>query len=289
MSFLQTTALGAIAGVTIFLGLPVGRAQHMSTRVRVALSMLSVGILTFILVDVSSEGIGIVQTHLDAFKAHHASFGSVVVVFALLAGGFVVGVGGIASVQRRVIGRRPAPPLPPLAGGQSVAVLTGPELAALSRDESASERRALRTGMTIAGAIGMHNMAEGLAIGVAAQAGQVSLATVLIIGFALHNATEGFGIVGPLGGVRPSWSWLGLAGLIGGAPTFLGSMIGYQISGDALQLAFYALAGGAILYVIGEIWSGVRRHGHTELGLYMLGAGFALGVATDLIVAYGGA
>ncbi len=43
----------------------------------------------------------------------------------------------------------------------------------------------------------MHNFAEGLAIGVSARAGAISLATVLIIGFALHNATEGFGIVGP--------------------------------------------------------------------------------------------
>ena len=75
--------------------------------------------------------------------------------------------------------------------------------------------------MTIAVAIGLHNFAEGLAIGVSAQAGEIALATVLIIGFALHNATEGFGIVGPLGGVRPSWRWLGLAGLVGGGPTFL--------------------------------------------------------------------
>jgi ZIP family zinc transporter len=127
-----------------------------------------------------------------------------------------------------------------------------------------------------------------LAIGVSAQAGDVALATVLIIGFALHNATEGFGIVGPLGTVRPSWAWLGLAGLVAGGPTFLGSMVGYAVSSSALELLFFALAGGAILYVIGEIWAGVRRHGHRELGLYLLGIGFLLGIATDLVVAYGG-
>jgi ZIP family zinc transporter len=112
---------------------------------------------------------------------------------------------------------------------------------------------------------------------------------VLIIGFALHNATEGFGIVGPLGGVRPSWRWLGVAGLVGGGPTFLGAMLGYQVHSGPLELCFYALAGGAILYVIGEIWAGVRRYGHRELGLYLLAGGFLLGVATDLIVSYGGA
>jgi len=111
---------------------------------------------------------------------------------------------------------------------------------------------------------------------------------VLVIGFGLHNATEGFGIVGPLGGVRPSWRWLGLVGLIGGGPTFLGTLVGFQVHSDALELMFYALAGGAILYVIGEIWTGMRRYGHRTLGLYMIAGGFLLGVATDLVVSYGG-
>nr|MDQ2896468.1 ZIP family metal transporter [Actinomycetota bacterium] len=152
----------------------------------------------------------------------------------------------------------------------------------------AARRRALRTGLTIAAAIGVHNFAEGLAIGVSARAGAISLATVLIVGFALHNATEGFGIVGPLGDVTPSWRWLGLAGLIGGGPTFLGSIVGYEVTSHALELAFYAMAGGAILYVIGEVWNGMRRYGYRELELAMLTAGFVIGVLTDLVVAYGG-
>ena len=168
-------------------------------------------------------------------------------------------------------------------------MVTAAELADHRSAVSAVERRALRTAMVIAVAIGLHNFAEGLAIGVSSQAGEIGLATVLIIGFALHNATEGFGIVGPLGEIRPSWKWLGLAGLVAGGPTFLGAMVGYQVTSDALELLFFALAGGAILYVIGEIWNGVRRLGHTELGLYLLGVGFLLGVATDLVVAYGGA
>ena len=159
----------------------------------------------------------------------------------------------------------------------------------LALELDAARRRALRTGLTIAAAIGVHNFAEGLAIGVSARAGAISLATVLIVGFALHNATEGFGIVGPLGDVRPSWRWIGLAGLIGGGPTFLGAMVGYGVTSHPLELAFYAAAGGAILYVIGEVWNGMRRYGHRELGLLMVTAGFMVGVVTDLIVAAGGA
>ncbi|MGA8335701.1 MAG: ZIP family metal transporter, partial [Solirubrobacteraceae bacterium] len=159
---------------------------------------------------------------------------------------------------------------------------------ALALEMDAARRRALRVGLTIAAAIGVHNFAEGLAIGVSARAGAISLATVLIIGFALHNATEGFGIVGPLGDVRPSWRWIGLAGLIGGGPTFLGSIVGYAVTSEPLELAFYACAGGAILYVIGEIWNGMRRYGYRELGLLMVSAGFLVGVLTDLVVTYGG-
>src|ERR1700730_14718100 len=157
---------------------------------------------------------------------------------------------------------------PPIAGGAGVAALTGEEADAVAVELDAARRRALRTGLTIAAAIGV--------------------ATVLIIGFALHNATEGFGIVGPLGDVKPSWRWIGLAGLIGGGPTFLGSIVGYTVTSQPLELAFYATAGGAILYVIGEIWNAMRRYGHRELGLVMVTAGFMIGVITDLIVTYGG-
>jgi len=47
--------------------------------------------------------------------------------------------------------------------------------------------------------------------------------------------------------------------------------------------------GGAILYVVGEVWASARRFGHRTLGLHLLAAGFMAGVATDLIVTYGGA
>jgi len=246
--------------------------------------MFSVGVLVFLLVDVLGHGFEIAEGAVTEFDAGTASFGHAAGLALLLVGGFGVGSAGLGILERRL---RAGAPLPPIAGG-STEVLTASDQQALDTQEAAARARALQTGVIIAIAIGVHNLAEGLAIGVSAQSGEIGLATVLVIGFALHNATEGFGIVGPLGDVKPSWTWLGLTGLIGGAPTFFGAMIGYHVTSDPLELCFYAVAGGAILYVIGEIWHGMRRYGHRELGLLMLAAGFTAGVLTDLVVAYGG-
>jgi ZIP family zinc transporter len=280
MSFGETALLGALAGFTIFLGLPVGRLTTLGPRARVGLAMFSVGVLVFLLVDVLSHGFEIAEDAVAAFKDGDGSFLHAAWLSLLLLGGFSLGSAGLGLAERRLRSRAAAPP--PVAGGAVDALADQQGLV------DAARANALRTGLVIAMAIGLHNFAEGLAIGVSAQSGEIGLATVLIIGFALHNTTEGFGIVGPLGDVQPSWRWLLAAGLIGGGPTFVGSMIGYSVTSEPLELAFYAVAGGAILYVIGEIWHGMRRFGHRELGLLLLAFGFAAGVVTDLVVAYGG-
>src|SRR5205823_4280628 len=77
-----------------------------------------------------------------------------------------------------------------------------------------SQSPARQLAFLIAIGIGLHNFAEGLAIGSAAAGGEIALATLLVVGFALHNATEGFGITAPLcadraeGEPRPSWGSL---------------------------------------------------------------------------------
>jgi ZIP family zinc transporter len=247
--------------------------------------MFSVGILVFLLVDVLAHGFEISEHAMEAFSEGEGSFARAAALALLLVGGFALGSAGLGLLERRM--RPAARPLPPIAGG-SVDALTVEEEAMFAEKTDEVRSAALRTGLVIAAAIGLHNFAEGLAIGVSAGTGEIGLATVLIIGFALHNATEGFGIVGPLGDVTPSWRWLALAGVIGGGPVFLGSMLGYNVASEPLELIFYAIAGGAILYVIGEIWHGMRRYGHRELGLGLLACGFAAGVLTDLVVVYGG-
>src|SRR3954453_8423825 len=157
MTFAATAGLGAIAGGTIFLGLPVGRARNVSVRTKVALSMLSAGILPCVFMDVGSEALGIIEIRLDAFKDGHASLWPVIGLFALLSAGFLAGGGGIASVQGRAQrgargqGRLAPRRSPRIAGGESAAVMTAAEL---REHERAFGGEALRTGMVIAAAIG---------------------------------------------------------------------------------------------------------------------------------------
>ncbi|WP_211273213.1 ZIP family metal transporter [Streptomyces hirsutus] len=142
----------------------------------------------------------------------------------------------------------------------------------------------------IAIGIGLHNFAEGLAIGNSAAKGEISLAVLLVIGFGLHNATEGFGIVAPLAAenVRPSWSSLVLLGLIGGGPTFVGTLVGQHLVNDALSIAFLGLAAGSILYVIIELLAVARRAAMKVVTTWMLLLGLLLGFATNAVVTAAG-
>ena len=131
MGFTETVALGAIAGFTIYIGLPLGRIKRVDDRLRVGLAMFSVGILAFIFMDVTKHGEAILETAVAHFKAHTTGFGHVLGLFALLAVGFTVGTAGISAVERRLRSRRTAPA--PIAGGEAAAVLDAEQLALARR------------------------------------------------------------------------------------------------------------------------------------------------------------
>jgi ZIP family zinc transporter len=288
LSFAQTALLGALAGFTIYLGLPIARLRLLSSRARVGLAMFAVGILAFIFVDVIKHANDIVDGALAGYKHGNASFGHLAALAALLIGGFGLGSAGLGILERRL---RPktGPAFPPVAGGSDAAAFGADEALRLAAEADAARSRALQTGLVIAVAIGLHNFAEGLAIGVSARSGAISLATVLIVGFALHNTTEGFGIVGPLGGVTPSWRWLGLVGLIGGGPTFLGTLVGEQFTSAILGVAFLSLAAGSILYVVIELLAVARASKLKVITTWAILLGLTLGFVTDAIVTAAGA
>src|SRR6476469_9209859 len=276
MSTTQTLLLGAIAGFTIYVGLPMGRLNNVSPKMRAALSAVATGILVFLFWDVVSHGVEPVESHLEAHK--WAAFTGYATLLGL---GFTAGLMSLVYYDNWLKNRRSTP-------------LVGPGAAAVDEFEPHGWLDSLTPGrrlaLLIATGIGLHNFGEGLAIGQSAAAGELSLALVLIIGFGLHNATEGFGIVGPMAGEpeMPSWGFLGLMGLIGGGPTFLGTLIGQAWVSPALEVAFFAVAGGSILYVVIQLFDVCKRYGMPKLVSWMLLGGLLLGFGTDWVLVAAG-
>jgi zinc transporter, ZIP family len=277
MSTGQTLLLGAIAGFTIYLGLPLGRVKSPSTAMRAGMTAFATGILIFLFWDVLGHGVEPVEA---AVEDHH--WGRLAELAPLLGIGLAVGLMSLVYYDRWMNDHRATP----LVGPGAAAV---DEFRLRSWIENLTPGR--RLALLIATGIGLHNFGEGLAIGQAAAADEVSLALVLIIGFALHNATEGFGIVGPMSGEaeRPSWAFLGLMGLIGGGPTFIGTVIGQAWVSEALSVAFFALAAGSILYVVLQLAEVCRRYAMPVAVAWWILAGLALGFATDFVLVAAGA
>ncbi|MDP9027181.1 MAG: zinc permease [Actinomycetota bacterium] len=249
---------GLLAGATILLGLPVGRLRQPAPTLRIVLNAGAVGVLLFLVWDVLSHAWEPIDVALVA-----RPIPPVIILFAaLFVIGLVVGLLGIALFEKRWLRRTERIELPPR-----------------------------RLALLIAIGIGLHNFAEGLAIGQSAASGQIALAGVLVVGFALHNATEGFGIVAPLTGEaeRPSWGYLLLLGAIGGGPTLLGTLVGSLFVSAALSVLFLALAAGSIVYVIIQLLGVLARARRTELTAAGILVGMIAGFATDAILTAGGA
>jgi ZIP family zinc transporter len=269
VSTAQIVLLGGIAGSTIFIGLPLGRLKSPRTEVKAGLAAFAIGILLFLLVDVLQHGFGPVE---EAVEEHAWSeFAGYGVLFLI---GAVVGLLGLVYYDRWVSRERGKSMLGP--GAASAAEFEANWVGGMSP--------ARWLALLIATGIGLHNFSEGLAIGQAGAAGEIGLALVLIIGFGLHNSTEGFGIVAPLSGERPSWRFLGLLGLIGGGPTFLGTVVGQAWTSTALSVAFLALAAGSILYVVIQLLNVTQRLGHKTLVCWAILAGLVLGFGTELVL-----
>ncbi|WP_254271895.1 ZIP family metal transporter [Haloarcula marina] len=158
---------------------------------------------------------------------------------------------------------------------------------AVSEWNSAGDVRPLGLAYLVALSIGLHNLAEGLAIGSSVALGHVSLGAFLVVGFMIHNVTEGPAVVAPVAeGERPSlWHFVAL-GTLAGAPVIFGGWIGSAAYSPTLGALFLAIGVGAILQVNWEIGRMVRRRGSlvTPANLLAFFAGLAVMYATDLLV-----
>jgi zinc transporter ZupT len=99
----------------------------------------------------------------------------------------------------------------------------------------------------------LHNFGEGLAIGGAFAAGSAGLGTFLVLGFALHNVTEGIGIAAPMLRVRPPlWTFAALT-LLAGGPAVLGMWAGSLAYAPQWSAFALAVGAGAIMQVVVEV------------------------------------
>jgi zinc transporter, ZIP family len=294
MSETQTLLLGFIAGVTIVIGLPLGRVRSVKPGTRQFLNAIAIGILIFLIWDVLVHAFEPVDNALGKLHDGSGGVGPVAGYAALFFLGITVGLGSLVLYEGW-LGTRARAASSSSSSSSSRGFGPGtmaPEELTASRARGISGwSTARRLSLLIAVGIGLHNFGEGLAIGGSAAAGDIGLATVLVIGFALHNGTEGFGIVAPLAaeGDRPSWGFLLLMGLIGGGPTFVGTAVGRQFTSNAMSVIFLTLAAGSILYVVIQLLGVAYKNGRKELIYWGVLLGLSAGFVTDMVVTAGGA
>jgi zinc transporter, ZIP family len=258
MSQTAAVALGAIAGGTIFLGLPVARIHGLPRAVQGFLNAFATGILVFLLWDILTHAGEPVEAALEPGQ------GSFPALAGIFAASLALGLLGLVYFNRTVFSHLRHGTAAPNARSLSLAIATG---------------------------LGLHNLSEGLAIGQSAHLGAIAFTGVLAIGFALHNITEGFGIAAPMTteAKPPSWGFLGLAGLIGGGPTFIGTWIGYLAGSTYFSVAFLAMAAGALIYVLNELFNLGRRISTPPMFAWGVLGGFLTAFGTDLFLVSTGA
>ncbi len=261
-SLSEILLLGAVAGFTIFLGLPV-MLLHISDKKKGLLNAIAMGILVFLIVDVfGSAWRSTVDASISAMSTNGSSLTAVSNLIAMF-GGIGVGLLGLVAFERRYLGKT----------------------------ERVQPFASHRIATMIALGIGAHNLSEGLAIGQSYASGAVALAILLVIGFGAHNATEGFGILAPLTGLetRPKLSFLIKILLVGGAPTFIGTVLGSLFYSPIAYVLFLSLAGGALVYVVMMMYNAGRRQTSNDVLMVGIFLGLCAGFLTDLIISLGGA
>lgn len=305
MDYWQLLLLGSIAGFTIFLGLPLAVLQNLSPRKKGFLNAFAIGILVFLIIDVFSHAWESAEGAANDAIAGKSSLSNAIVSLLAMFGGLGIGLLGLTWYESRYMRRRPTQSHRMFFGAEEQGGGSGVVTTSSSsgdHNHHNNERRqqqqhllqevnAYKLAMMIAIGIGAHNFSEGLAIGQSYVSGAIALAILLIIGFGAHNATEGFGIAGPLTGLvnKPKVRFLILLGLIGGGPTFIGTIIGSLWTSNIASILFLSVAGGALIYVSMLMYNSGRKQTTNSILMIGIFVGLFAGFTTDLMIALAGA
>jgi hypothetical protein len=215
-----------------------------------AIMAVTVGLLAFLAIDATLEGLALAGEGSQAF-------------------------GGAALVF--------------LGAGAAYLLMSGVSawLSARRRTSAASGAAGSTLALLVAAGIGLHNLGEGVAIGAAYSVGALALGAFLVVGFAIHNTTEGLAIVAPLASERPSLGRLALLGLLAGAPAVLGAWIGAAALNSSLAAFLFGFGAGAIVQVVVQLAPSLRDDEGRTLHPVAVGgllAGMGIMFLTGLLV-----
>lgn len=150
------------------------------------------------------------------------------------------------------------------------------------------EARARRRAWLFVTAIALHNLPEGLAIGVAFAGNDLASARSLATGIALQDVPEGLVVALALRGTGYSRGFSALLGTLSGLTEPLAALVGVALVGLSAPLLPWALAGaaGAMLYVVShEVIPESHRMGHETFATAGLMLGFVLMMYLDVALA----
>ncbi len=133
-------------------------------------------------------------------------------------------------------------------------------------------------------AIALHNLPEGMAIGVSFSQGDMSVGLPLTTAIALQDIPEGLAVALALRGAGFAPGFAVLVAALSGALEPVGALLGVGLS-SGLAMAYPAglgLAAGAMIFVVShEVIPETHRNGHQTPATLGLMAGFALMMVLD--------
>ena len=197
--------------------------------------------------------------------------------------GFAVGGGGLLLANRLLPHlhlphrEEPGHPLHPDEPG-----------AAVSDDGRTEERTTddpVRRALLVGGTVTVHNVPEGLAIGIAFASGETAVGTALAVAIAIQNVPDGFAVAVPAvdAGVSRRRTLL-YTTMSGGVPEPIAAAVGFllveTVSGAFPAAAGFA-AGAMVAVVLRELVPWSHGHGHADAATLTFLAGFALMIVVE--------
>lgn len=259
IAVLASLAAGSASGLG---ALPVLFFRTLSDRLRDGLLGFSAGIM------LAATSFSLIIPGLSAAEASVGAFPGALVVGAgiLLGGAFVWMADALTPHEHQV-------------KGAEGLVLLGPG----TTNELA---RKIRRIWLFVFAVTLHNLPEGLAVGVGYGAGELGRGTALALGIGLQNIPEGFAVAIALSAL-PGMTAARASGLalLSGLVEPIGAIVGAGVVSLSVLLLPWGLAfaAGAMLFVIShEIIPETHAHGHEKHATAGLLLGFVVMMLLDV-------